>query len=267
MNQKIIKLLVFMLLIGLVIGLLVTNVFFKNGESTNNVINKESYDISALKDKENLIIYLKNDPSIYYDVYTMDRVTKYYEEMFGISVVTIDCSKLDKKSLKEVYSFTTVREPANAFPYIYLKKGNNISLMYNCAFENNYRDMLVTMEFMDKKALFKDVLLTNYNLKEVLSSSKENLVFVSYQYDDDDLYEKYRKHLNKLSFKYDFDFYSSQIGSSATDEVDNFFVDISEKNPDSDIIAIIGSGKIKKYAYVNKEEEVDKFLKTNGYIK
>lgn len=263
MKKKTIKLGIIMLLIGLIIGLLVAAIVNKNSNGGNGIYGTKSYDITSFYDKEDLIIYLRNDSRKYYEIEETDKFIDYYKKVFGLSIVVIDCSELNKQSLDNIYDFTTIGDFARDFPYVYFKKGDNISLMHSCSTEFAFRDMLFRMGFLDNKDSLKDVLISNDEFKYVLNDSKYSLIFIGKE--EEKKYIDYRKYLHDLSFKYDFNFYTNRLGTSDTDEISDFFWDKFKEKYDSSIIAIIGNGKIKSFAVVNVESDIDKFLKKNGY--
>ena len=108
MKKRIIKYGIGMLLIGLVIGLLVTHVLLKK---------KESFDVSVFDKEENIIVYLRNNPSKYAEVGMSDKFISYYKNVYQIPIYTVDCSKLDDKSLSTIYKYLALEKPYDHFPY------------------------------------------------------------------------------------------------------------------------------------------------------
>lgn len=260
MKEKILKLIIVLLLICIVALFLLAN-FGKNIFNDTNV----EYDgWNKYKNKNDFILLIVNDN---YDNTSIKEIADYYKDSYAIQIDELNISDFDSDSYKDFIHKLNLDDSNTWLPLMYIKRGNDEFIIQNVITDGSFKNALIKNGYINESVGNYDIVVDNDIFDKIYGDSQDSLVYFCAFSGN---YYKYRKYISKLATTNNFVIYSSNSGESGTDHMFNAFADIvNQYNSEGgfDMIAIIGNGGIKKFLKIDKESDIDKFLRDNSYIK
>lgn len=256
----------FIVIIGIFIIVIITIavlIIYIN-KNNNKCISSEDI-FKKINNQETFVIYATTNDATCDTCKDIENAVNFFQEAFKINFVFYYIDENTNEDLEKIENYFQYQEKfITDQTILIIKKGKLIYGINERPNEQEIKDLLIKSDLIDKKySLIEKELNTDTDFNNIFNASTKSLIVV---YSGNKIY-KLKKQLYDLADKNKFKFYIFYPGFVSNFET---YMELANKtfiSMESSTLLIVKSGEIiDNYIYEN-EEDLNKFLKKNNFIK
>ena len=221
--------------------------------------------IKRMDQKENMLIYVKDDVEFCDLCSVGNDLIAYYEKMYQIKFEVFDKTKATEEDFKKLSKLAKkFKIPIEAPAVLIIQNGELVSVINNLREEDVFKEHLLQWNLIEDK--YKDIghIINFDEFTEFYRSEIPHFVAVYHLLDKSYFMKEALIHLtSQYNFEYNYFHNVYEDGG----QIQSLIKDIMKEDYQVPILLVIGNGKIIDYTTETDEASILEILKKNGIIK